>query len=338
MLKLFSKVLIFSILLSFPFWGIGQSLEIDTTFQRLKLLEPSKTYNKKRFYAYAGATVAIYSGTMIALDQIWYKEFEKSKFHTFNDLGEWEDMDKVGHLFSAWMETSANFDAAMWTGIDRKKARWLGTGFGFLYQTSFEILDGYSKKWGFSFADVGFNTAGALLFLGQDIAWQDQRIKLKVSSKQINYESYIVTSENGEATMDLQTRALDLYGAELAARYIKDYNAQTLWASANIHSFLQNEDSRFPKWLNLAVGYGGHNMFGGFENEWEKDGLRYRLSDDDFPRYRQFYLSFDIDMQKIKTKNHFVRLLLRVVNTFKVPAPAIEVNTLGKVRLHALHW
>ena len=338
MSKFLSKVIIFSILLSIPILGSCQSDQIDTTFYKPKFLEPSKIYNKKRFYAYSGATVAIYTGTILALDQIWYKEFEKSAFHTFNDLGEWEDMDKVGHLFSAWMETSANFDAALWTGIDRNKARWMGTTFGVLYQTSFEVLDGYSKKWGFSFADIGFNTAGALLFLGQDIAWQDQRIKLKVSSKRINYESYVVTSTNGEATMDLRTRAVDLYGGNLAARYIKDYNAQTLWASANIHSFLKNEDSRFPKWLNVAVGYGGHNMFGGFENEWEYEGLNYRLSDDDFPRYRQFYLSFDVDMQKIKTKNHFVRLLLRVVNTFKIPAPALEVNTLGKVRVHALHW
>ena len=338
MLKLFSKVIIFSILLSIPFSGICQTNQIDTTSYRIAFLEPSKTYNKKRFYAYSAATVAIYTGTIVALDQIWYKDFEKAPFHTFNDLGEWEDMDKVGHLFSAWMESSANFDAALWTGVDRKKARWMGAGFGLLYQTSFEVLDGYSKKWGFSFADVGFNTAGALLFLGQDMAWQDQRIKLKVSSKRINYESYTVTSDDGEASMDLQTRAIDLYSGNLAARYIKDYNAQTLWASANIYSFLNNEESRFPKWLNIAVGYGAHNMFGGFENEWEYEEKSYRIPDGDFPRYRQFYLSLDIDMQKIKTKNNFVRLLLRVANTFKIPAPAIEVNTLGKVRVHALHW
>lgn len=333
-----SKVIIFLLLFLIPYLGIGQSEKIDSTFSVNRFLKPAKTYNKQRFYAYAGATAAIYTGTIVALDQIWYSQFEKSSFHTFNDLNEWEDMDKVGHLFSAWMESSANFDAALWTGIDRKKARWLGAGFGILYQTSFEVLDGYSAKWGFSLADVGFNTAGVLLFLGQDIAWQEQRIKLKVSSRRINYESFEITSENGEGTTNLQVRANDLYGGNLASRYIKDYNAQTLWASANIHSFLNNENSRFPKWLNVAVGYGAQNMFGGFENAWEHEGLQYRLSEEDFPRHRQFYLSFDVDMQKIKTKNNFVRLLLRVVNTFKIPAPALEVNTLGEVKFHALHW
>ena len=234
MSKFFSKIIIFSILLSIPVLGSGQTSQIDTTFQRLKFLEPAKTYNKKRFYAYAGATAAIYTGTILALDQIWYSQFEKSSFHTFNDVGEWEDMDKVGHLFSAYIESSANFEAALWTGIDRNKARWLGTSFGLLYQASFEVLDGYSAKWGFSWADIGFNTAGALLFLGQDIAWQDQRIKLKVGSNRINYESFILTSENGEATTDIRTRAEDLYGGGLAARYIKDYNAQTLLSLIHI--------------------------------------------------------------------------------------------------------
>ena len=112
MSKIFSKVIIFSILLSIPILGSCQSDQIDSTFTKLKFLEPAKSYNKNRFYAYTGATVAIYTGTILALDQIWYKQYEQSSFHTFNDLGEWEDMDKVGHLFAAWMESSANFDAA----------------------------------------------------------------------------------------------------------------------------------------------------------------------------------------------------------------------------------
>ncbi len=36
---------------------------------------------------------------------------------------------------------------------------------------------------------------------------------------------------------------------------LKDYNGQTIWLSFNIHSF--TKDSFLPKWLSLAVGYGG---------------------------------------------------------------------------------
>jgi hypothetical protein len=35
----------------------------------------------------------------------------------------------------------------------------------------------------------------------------------------------------------------------------KDYNGQTYWLSVNLHSFI-----KAPKWLNLAIGYGGRNV------------------------------------------------------------------------------
>ena len=44
------------------------------------------------------------------------------------------------------------------------------------------------------------------------------------------------------------------------------------------------EESKFPKWLNVAVGYGAENMFGGCENEWAVDDDMFMLSDDTYPR------------------------------------------------------
>ena len=43
-------------------------------------------------------------------------------------------------------------------------------------------------------------------------------------------------------------------------------------------------------------------------------------------RFRQFYLSFDVDLTKIETKSHFLKTFFSVFNTLKIPAPTIEYS------------
>jgi len=86
------------------------------------------------------------------------------------------------------------------------------------------------------------------------------------------------------------------------------------------------------------VGYGAQNIYGGFGNAWTNEGATYVLNDEDYPRYRQFYLSLDLDLTKIKTNNYFLKSLLSLANLVKIPAPTLEVNTIGQVKFHALHF
>ena len=83
-------------------------------------------------------------------------------------MGEWNDVDKFGHTFTAYFETSWCFNGARWTGLDRRKSLWLAAGLGTLFQATIEVFDGFSEKWGFSVADIGFNTAGVAAFVGQE--------------------------------------------------------------------------------------------------------------------------------------------------------------------------
>jgi hypothetical protein len=57
----------------------------------------------------------------------------------------------------------------------------------------------------------------------------------------------------------------------------------------------------------------------------------------DFYRYRQFYLSLDIDFTKIKTKSKFLQSVFSVVNGFKIPFPAIEFSKHG-VKAHGFYF
>ncbi|MBL7746359.1 MAG: DUF2279 domain-containing protein, partial [Chitinophagaceae bacterium] len=136
---------------------------------------------KKRIWLVGGANVVGYGGTMVALSAAWYKDYPKSKLHSFNDMAEWKQVDKVGHLYSAYIESRASMELWRWTGIDRKKRIWIGGMSGAFYQTAIEVLDGYSAEWGWSWGDFGANILGSGVLVAQELAWNDQRIKLKFS-------------------------------------------------------------------------------------------------------------------------------------------------------------
>jgi uncharacterized protein YfiM (DUF2279 family) len=320
---------IFSLGIAVP--GLAQQTQGQSFFT------PADSFDNRRFWIATGITTVAYTATVIGLNEIWYKQYPRSEFHFQNDWGEWHNVDKMGHLFTSYLYSSWVSDIARWTGIESKKADWIGVGTSLLFQTTIEVMDGFSDRWGFSWSDMAFNVAGAGLYIGQQRLWNEQRILLKFSSTPVSHPDYIVTSEDGQSVMTLNQRADDLFGTGYFERLLKDYNAQTIWASVNIYSFLR-EESRFPKWLNVAFGYGAYNMYGGYENKWEKDGAHYTLDGETFPRYSQYYLSVDVDLSKIRTKSPFLRTLLGILNVIKIPAPAIQFNKVDGVRFHAIKF
>lgn len=300
-------------------------------------LTPADTFDKGRFWMTAGAGAAIYTASSIGLWKAWYKDQALSGFHTFDDLGEWHQMDKAGHLFTTYTESRYAFQGARWTGLSHPKAVWTGFAVGNFLQLTLETMDGFSEKWGFSWSDLGFNLLGSGMFASQEFLWRDQRIKLKVSSD--FYQKYPddeAIAFNTGAAYPLAERGEDLYGKGFAATFLKDYNRMNIWVSANIYSFLPERAKKgFPKWLNLAAGYSSENLYGGFHNAWENGNDRYLLDGQLFPRYRQYYLSVDVDLSRIETGSRLFDTILDVVNWLKIPAPALEINSLGKVRVHA---
>jgi len=243
---------------------------------------------KKRTWLIAGANVIGYGGTMIGLSSAWYSQYDQTKFHTFNDFPEWNQVDKVGHLFSAYIESRASMELWRWTGMDRKKRIWIGGMSGAAYQTVIEVLDGYSAGWGWSWGDFGANILGSGAMVAQELAWDEQRIKLKFSFHRKKYDD-----------PHLNLRSNQLFGESTAERLIKDYNGQTYWASMNIKDFFKN--STLPAWLSVAVGYGAEGLFGGTQNIARDDNGNITFSRPDIKRYRQWFIAPDIDLTKIKT-------------------------------------
>ena len=192
------------------------------------------------------------------------------------------------------------------------------------YQTVVEVLDGFSEEWGWSWGDFGANILGSGVLIAQELKWDDQRIKLKFSTHKNSYDDPQLTA-----------RADKIYGKTFGERFIKDYNAQTYWASANLKSFFPQ--SNLPAWLCVAVGYGADGMFGARSNiALDADGNKI-FERSDIRRFRQWYLSPDIDFTKIKTNKKGLRFLFMALTAFKFPAPSLEFSK-GRFKVNALHF
>ncbi|MEO6903047.1 MAG: DUF2279 domain-containing protein [Bacteroidia bacterium] len=267
------------------------------------------SFNKKRLITILATESALYTGSLIGLNQLWYKNYPRSSFHFFDDSKDWLQMDKVGHAITSYYIGKIGINLLDWTGMPHNKSIWYGGMLGFTYQTVIELLDGYSAEWGFSISDIGGNTAGSILLMGQELGWKEQRVVLKYSFHQTPFAKY----------------RPNLLGHNLQENLIKDYNGQTYWLSINIASFFKKK-VLFPKWLNVALGYGADGMIGGSKNPAMADANGSPIY---FDRYRQFYLSLDIDLTRIKTKSKLVNTLFKTIGFIKIPAPALEFNKYG---------
>jgi hypothetical protein len=268
--------------------------------------------NTKRLKTNLALDAVLMTGSYLALNQLWYKDYDKRKLHWFNDGNEWLQMDKLGHAFSTYHVSSIYYSQVRYCGLSNKKSSILGAGLGFTTISLIELLDASSTKWGASGYDLLANGLGAGLFMSQELLWQEQKIKMKFSYSKSGYPFY----------------RPDALGKSFSEQLMKDYNAQTYWLSANVRS-LSNLDF-WPKWLNLAVGYSANGMLGGMENP---RNLKYL----NFDRERQFLLSFDIDLSKINVRQKWLKQVFRVINIVKIPAPTLEFRS-GKLYGHYLYF
>ncbi len=248
---------------------------------------------------------ALYGATMTTLWFLWYADYPHSGFHWINDNSNWLQIDKVGHATTVYVSSEYMFNALRWSGVSNTKATLYGALAGWGFLTTVEIMDGFSEEWGASWGDLIANTAGAGLFVSQQLLWKEQRIRFKFSYSPTDYAQY----------------RPDLLGENHLQRIIKDYNGQTYWLSANIYSFLHKE-SKFPKWINVAVGYGGKGMLGAASNPSSHDGVPLPH----YNRVRQYYLSMDIDWTKIESNSQVLRTVFKVLSFVKLPFPALEYN------------
>jgi hypothetical protein len=279
--------------------------------QDLSFFKKSDTLNIKRKNTILITESVLAGGTLLALNELWYKDYERTAFQFKNDHSDWQQMDKAGHFMTAYSIGRIGMDVLDWGGISKKNQIIYGATLGFTFLSAVEILDGFSKEWGASIGDIMANAAGTGFFIGQELIWKEQRITVKYSFHQTNFAK----------------QRPNILGKSFLEQSLKDYNGQTYWLSANIWSFYKK--STVPKWLNLAFGYGAEGMLYGeikTTNPIPQDP------------YRQFYLSLDIDLTKVNTNSKFLKSIFSVINFIKIPSPTLEINTKGQLKFHYLYF
>ena len=278
---------------SSPVSGQPDSLRIDTT-----AVKPPNYAMLRGIFA---GQSALYLGSIYGLSKSWYKN-PLTKFSVKDDSHEWLQMDKMGHVYTSYQ--IARHTAAIYkrTGISKKQMLVYGAVSGIIFQTPIEILDGFSPDYGFSPGDMIGNVAGSVLFFGQMALWDEIRIQPKFS---FHYTSLAAVRPA-------------LLGSGYTERWLKDYNGQTYWLSASPRAFFKG--SKWPAWLCFSVGYGINNMV---------SAEKYKSIEMGYRPYRQYYLSLDIDLTKIKTRSKFIRTVTFMANSIKIPAPALQISKNG---------
>lgn len=271
----------------------------------------------------SAANAGIWTGSYMVLNSAWYRDYPREGFHFFDDNTEWNQVDKLGHVWTSYQVSRVANEWWAWTGIDHQRSAALGALTGIGYMSMIEILDGYSTEWGFSWGDMAGNFIGATGFLAQQLAWKEQRLQVRFSYSAPSYPN------------DLLSRRDQLFGEGSRERILKDYNGQTYWLSVNPYSFFKS--SSIPKWLNVSLGYSAEGMLSGRNNTWrDKDGNL--IDRTDIQRTRSYLLSLDLDLTRIRTRNKYIRGLLFALNMIKIPSPTLELNSNGRLKAHALYF
>ena len=272
-------------------------------------MDMPSTVDKKKRNILLISEAAIYTGALVTLNQLWYADYPKSSFHFINDNAEWLQMDKLGHMTVSYYWGVAGIKAYEWAGMKRKNAIWYGGLTGTFFLTAIEVLDGQSTEWGASSGDLLANTTGSLIAIAQALKWNEQRIQLKYS-----YSPSEWANTNPEQL-----------GANHLQRTLKDYNGQTYWLSFNLKSLFDIRTTNFPQWLNVAVGHGADGMVSAYQKE------------NDSQRKRQFLLSLDVDLTRVKTKSKILNTVLHSFGFIKFPMPTLELSN-GKLYAHSIYF
>ncbi|MEJ8758472.1 DUF2279 domain-containing protein [Pontibacter sp. H259] len=307
-MRLLKPLFLLSLYLLLAVPGVAQVADTTTA--------DTSTVNRRKLIPIIAAETAFYLGGMSYLQFIWYKDHERVPFEFYNDAKGYQQVDKFGHAFGAYVESYIGYKLLRNAGVPKGKALLYGSTLGLVLQTPIEVFDGMYEGWGFSAPDMVANAAGSAFVIGQELLFDEQVAKYKFSFSPSPYYK----QANGY-----------LGDTHLESLFL-DYNAHTYWLSVPVNKLVLK--NKVPDWANVAVGYSAGGMFGEFKNRRYYKGVAIPETE----RYRQYLLSLDIDFTKIKTDSKLLNTILKGMFFIKLPFPALEVTSKGKVKGHWLYY
>jgi len=276
--------------------------------------EPNQTYTLKttlevwahdKLISWCLLILFAYCATLSALQFLWYGKDGMVPFHWFDDLDEWQQMDKIGHYLSTFHIARVIILTFWSNGIAKTKGAIVGGISGWLCISLYEWFDGHSPAYGASYYDIAANGLGALSAALQLWLYGQARILPQVS---FHASPWAALRPN-------------VLGQGASETWLKDYNGQTLWFLVNPHYLLGWK--KWPHWLGISLGYGAEAMVYGrlFQNEAHG-----------YHPYRQWYISLSPDLTFLKTNsNTYIRRLSYFADIFHIPTPCLELNYVSQL-------
>ena len=214
----------------------------------------------------------------------WWKDAEKSfSFYTEPWFGPPHlGIDRFGHLMGAYATFKIGRNVLLWGGHDPGAALWWAAGIAAWHSLEIEIGDGFSE-YGFDYKDLlmGFTGVGYGILQTQVPFFNNFNFKFSYWSN---------------------------LGSKTPASFVSDYDAMTIWLTANVHNLLPASINQYwPEFIQLAVGYGTA----------------------DNQTLRELVIGFDFNLEAFTPCNNDMLLIQRSVNTIHLPAPAVSF-TQGK--------
>ncbi|MCU0448943.1 MAG: YfiM family protein [Bernardetiaceae bacterium] len=266
---------------------------------------PAPLAGRRRFLR-AGAAVA-YGGTLWALGKLWYEQ-PSEEFHWFDDNAQWQQMDKVGHAYSAFQLSRLAQGLAQWAGVPPASALAQAPVWGWAALAPIEWLDGRQPGYGASPGDLLANTLGAVLYFAQ-ARW------LPAADLQARFAFWPST---------LATARPERLGRHLGERLIKDYNGQTYWLSVGGNWLLrpwrnpEDAEPEKPTPWRLAIGYGAGGLVYGQPQQNLAQG---------YGAFRRFFVGVDLDwayvQQSLGLTGPGWQAAFFAAQAYRCPAPAL---------------
>src|SRR5947209_9338420 len=194
--------------------------------------------------------------------------------------------DKCGHFLFSYYAADAVGRSLAWSGVGTERAIIYGGLTAFAFQTYVEIEDGFHPDIGFSIGDLVADAFGTVLPILQE------------RSPFLNAISPKWSANPSSRYLRHEYRTI-----------LDDYESQYYWLSVNLRALLGESTATFvPTFLNVAIGYGVTNLDlkGGGD--------------------REFYLSLDLDVNRLPGSGGFLSAIKHVLNYIHLPAPAIRLT------------
>ncbi len=285
--------------------------------------KPSHFIADKPFFTFSGRTVNVatkiepipfliflgaYTGIFVLqhlgqMSTIWKN---RGDFHVAEDGKYAMYIDKAGHFYGTFLTSYVLSQSLIECGFSYDMANAFGGLLGLGYTTYVEILDGYSKDWGFCPSDFYADVAGALFFLTHS----------KIPFLQ-NFTPKF---------MYFPPRWFNSYSRKPSTMFIDDYSAHTFWVSINIYNLLPKDAKNYiPHWLEVSIGFAVRNLCDPLN---PSNNCNPKISE---PVYhyvwgnKKLILALDVDLVKLLPDGSpFWNWLKQSLNYFKLPTPAVE--------------